>query len=84
MELKEAIEARRAYRSLDPVRIDEAMVKGIVEDVRLAPSCFNNQPWRFVFVYSRTPQRAEESAEREEPMGSVGFNDSCRGQQKRL
>lgn len=53
MEIKEAIQKRRAYRSLDNVEITEELVKDLAECAQLAPSCFNNQPWRFVFVYDR-------------------------------
>lgn len=48
-----AIDERRAYRSFDPVDIDDATVKELAKAASLAPSCFNNQPWRFVFVRSR-------------------------------
>jgi nitroreductase len=51
MDVQEAINERRAYRSLDPVEINEELVRELAESARLAPSCFNNQPWRFVFVY---------------------------------
>jgi len=51
MELTEAIHRRRAYRSLDPAEIDEKLVRDLAEHAQLAASCFNNQPWRFVFVY---------------------------------
>lgn len=51
MELRRAIAERRAYRSLEPVAITDDMIREIVDDVRLSPSCFNNQPWRFVFVH---------------------------------
>ena len=50
MEVMEAIEARRAYRSLDPVSICENLIKDLARSAGLAPSCFNYQPWRFVFV----------------------------------
>jgi len=50
MNVKEAIEARRAYRALAPVEISEDTVHDLAEAARLAASCFNNQPWRFVFV----------------------------------
>jgi nitroreductase len=46
----DAIEARRAYRSLDPVVITENLIKDLAKSAGLAPSCFNYQPWRFVFV----------------------------------
>jgi len=51
MDVKKAILERRAYRSLDPVEITEDLVRDLAESAGLAPSCFNNQPWRFVFVY---------------------------------
>lgn len=50
MTVKEAIEERRAYRSLDPVKITDELVLELAECARIAPSCFNYQPWRFVFV----------------------------------
>lgn len=53
MDVRQAIRQRRAYRSLDPVPITEALVKDLAEAVSLTPSCFNNQPWRFVFAYER-------------------------------
>jgi nitroreductase len=51
MDLKDAIEKRRAYRSLEPVEITEDLVEDLARCAQLAPSCFNNQPARFVFVY---------------------------------
>ncbi|MCX7028969.1 MAG: nitroreductase family protein [Spirochaetes bacterium] len=62
MELKEAIDARRAYRSFDPDPVPETLVHDVMERVRLAPSCFNNQPWRFVFVRSAGPLAAVKAA----------------------
>ncbi len=50
MEVREAIERRRAYRSLDPAPISDELIRDLAESASLAPSCFNNQPWRFVFV----------------------------------
>ncbi|MEM2128005.1 MAG: nitroreductase family protein [Candidatus Bathyarchaeia archaeon] len=51
VELHEVIESRRAYRSLDLVEIDEGLVEDLAYHASLAPSCYNNQPWRFIFVY---------------------------------
>ncbi len=51
MTVKEAIEKRRAYRSLKPVEIREELINDLAECAQLFCSCFNNQPWRFVFVY---------------------------------
>jgi nitroreductase len=53
MDVVEAIEKRRAYRSLDPVEITDGMVKELARCANLAPSCNNFQPERFVFVYSK-------------------------------
>jgi len=53
MNVKEAIEGRRAYRSLDPVGISKDLIEDLTKNASLAPSCFNYQPWRFVFVYDR-------------------------------
>jgi nitroreductase len=51
MDVHTAIETRRAYRSLDPVPIGEDFVRDLAGHARLSPSCSNNQPWRYVFVY---------------------------------
>lgn len=50
MDVMQAIKERRAYRSLVPVEITEDLIKDLAGSAGLAPSCFNNQPWRFVFV----------------------------------
>ena len=53
MHVKDAIEKRRAYRALATVEITEDTVRDLAEAAHLAASCFNNQPWRFVFVRER-------------------------------
>lgn len=53
MDVKEAIETRRAYRSLEDAKISKELMEDLAECARLAPSCFNNQPWRFIFVHDR-------------------------------
>lgn len=50
MNVREAIDKRRAYRSLDPNPISEDIVRNLAFSAGLSPSCFNYQPWRFVFV----------------------------------
>ena len=50
MELREVIETRRAYRSLDPVSIERETVEELARCASLSASCYNNQPWRFEFV----------------------------------
>ena len=51
MDVKEAIETRRAYRSIDPLTITKELIDDLARCAQLSPSCNNNQPWRFVFVY---------------------------------
>jgi nitroreductase len=57
MDVHAAIETRRATRSLDPVEITPNLVRDLASHARLAPSCSNNQPWRFVFVHD--PEKIE-------------------------
>lgn len=51
MNVLEAISRRRAYRSLAPFPIPDELISDLATKAQLAPSCFNNQPTRFVFVY---------------------------------
>ncbi len=44
---------RWSPRALDPSPIDDANIKILFEAARWAPSCFNEQPW--LFMYGRTP-----------------------------
>ncbi|MDD8025714.1 MAG: nitroreductase family protein [Acidobacteriota bacterium] len=50
MNVHEAIEARRAYRSLGAAEVGDDLIRDLARHAQLAPSCNNNQPWRFVFV----------------------------------
>ena len=54
MNVTDAIHARRAYRSLEPVEITAEIVDDLASHAQLMASCFNNQPTRYVFVYERT------------------------------
>ncbi len=53
MDVKEAIQTRRAYRALGPVEIDDYIIHEMATAAQLMPSCFNNQPWRFIFARSK-------------------------------
>jgi nitroreductase len=53
MDFSALIEKRRAYRSLASVEIGDEIITALAGAARLAPSCFNNQPWRYVFVYDQ-------------------------------
>lgn len=52
MDVKEAIDKRRSYRALGPAEITDQLMAELAGAARLMPSCFNNQPWRFVFARS--------------------------------
>lgn len=58
MDVHQAIHERRAYRSLAPVEITDTLIQDLARHAQLAPSCSNNQPWRFVFV--RSPEKLAE------------------------
>ena len=47
------VNKRRAYRSLESVEITKGLIEETAQIAQLAPSCFNNQPWRFIFVYEK-------------------------------
>jgi len=51
MNVIDAIKKRRAYRSLEPIKISEDLINDLASCIKLSASCFNNQPWRYVFVY---------------------------------
>jgi nitroreductase len=53
MDVRDAIRQRRAYRSLESIDMTEELPRELAGHASLAPSCFNHQPWRYVFVYGR-------------------------------
>lgn len=54
MNVTDAIHKRRAYRSFEPVEIKKEIIDDLALHASLSASCFNHQPWRFVFVYDKT------------------------------
>ncbi|TFG10033.1 nitroreductase [Candidatus Heimdallarchaeota archaeon] len=52
MNFTELVSKRRAYRKLKPFDINADLLQELLKITSLAPSCENNQPWRFVFVYN--------------------------------
>ena len=50
MPILQEIEARRAYRALDGRPIPDEVLTRLVTAGTWAPSCSNNQPWRFVIA----------------------------------
>ena len=53
MNVQEAIEKRRSHRALGPVEITDGIIRELAAAAQLTASCFNNQPWKFVFVRSK-------------------------------
>ncbi|MBS3792196.1 nitroreductase family protein [Candidatus Bipolaricaulota bacterium] len=48
--LNELIMRRRSKRAISEEELTEADLEKLARAAHLAPSCFNNQPWRFVLV----------------------------------
>ncbi|HUU06204.1 MAG TPA: nitroreductase family protein [Patescibacteria group bacterium] len=53
MELMKVFETRRSYRSLGPVEINDRLVRDLATAASLSASCFNKQPWRYVFAFDK-------------------------------
>ena len=53
MDVKDAIQKRRAYRAFGSVEITDEIITELATAAQLTASCFNNQPWKFVFVRSK-------------------------------
>ena len=50
MDVSSAISKRRALRSFDDFEITDELIEKLAGAAKLAPSCFNKQPWNFVFI----------------------------------
>ncbi|QAA76306.1 MAG: Thiol peroxidase, Bcp-type [Candidatus Bipolaricaulis sibiricus] len=57
--LNPLILARRAYRALSEQPVSKPALERLVEAAHLAPSCFNNQPWRFVVAQGEVLERVK-------------------------
>ena len=53
MNVKEAIEERRAYRSFDPIEVSKELIKKLAVAAQLSPSCANKQPWGYIFIFDK-------------------------------
>ncbi len=60
LSVREAAEQRRSIRAFEREPIPHADLEEILDVVRLAPSAFNAQPWRFVVV--ETPEMKQRLA----------------------
>ena len=50
MNVIDAIKERRSLRAIEPTQINDENIKDLAISASLAPSCYNKQPWKFVFV----------------------------------
>jgi nitroreductase len=64
MEVKEAVQRRRAVRVFDPRPVEEDKVRSLVEAMRLAPSCNNHQPWKLVMCSGSVLHKVKECLSR--------------------
>ena len=44
------LKSRKASRAFSATELDEQIVRQLMEATQLSASCFNNQPWRFLFL----------------------------------
>ena len=61
----ELIHKRRSGRVIDPSRfVANEKILSLLEAARWAPSCFNNQPWRFVVSTGESLERVKDTLSR--------------------
>lgn len=53
MDVEKAINTRRSIRSIEKIEVSKVLLNDIFSFVQLAPSCFNNQPWRYIAIYDK-------------------------------
>lgn len=56
LSVADAARRRRSIRAFEPGPIPHAELEAVLDVVRLAPSAFNVQPWRFVVVETPEPK----------------------------
>lgn len=55
MELDLVIEQRRALRAIEPIDITDETIIKLAEAAKMSPSCYNNQPWNYIFIKDNEP-----------------------------
>ena len=53
MNVKDTIETRRAFRSLEKIEINPELIRDLARMAQIAPSCSNLQPWNYIFIYNK-------------------------------
>jgi nitroreductase len=58
--IHELMARRRSPRAIDPNRrVSRLAIRTLIEAARVAPSCFNEQPWRFLVFDGEDPEALE-------------------------
>lgn len=52
---------RRAKRAISSEPVSQEILTRLIEAAHLAPSCFNNQPWRFVVAQGEVLERVKKA-----------------------
>ncbi len=52
MSIQEILENRFSTRAISPQPLSEQQLDRLAQAARLTPSCYNKQPWRFLFLVS--------------------------------
>ena len=52
-EILNIIKERWSPRAISSDPVDKEDIKGVLEAARFAPSCINEQPWRFIVAYEK-------------------------------
>lgn len=52
----DALKRRRAYRAFSEQKVDRSALESLFEAARLAPSAFNEQPWRYLVATADAPE----------------------------
>lgn len=51
-QIVQLLQKRYATRSIGTKTLEESVISDILEAARLTPSCYNKQPWRYLFLES--------------------------------
>jgi len=60
MNVIELLKARKATRAISEEKLSEEIVRDLIEAARLTPSCFNKQPWKFLFLENEGLEKGRE------------------------
>ena len=71
--IHELLARRWSPRAIDPDRpVPRGCLRTLLEAARVAPSCFNEQPWRFLVFDEEDPEALEVGARLSRPRATPG------------